>query len=701
MPSTYSPLLRLELLGAGEQSGLWGDTTNKNLGQLVEQAIAGVTTVSLSGGAGDYTLSALDGTFDESRSAVLKFIGNPSGQKNIIIPTETKLYVVRNESGQTISVKTAAQVTGVTLLNGEATLVFCDGTNAVAGIATAGVGPTTVANGGTGATSFAAGFVKSPGGTGILTSSAFVNASTELTGTTAVANGGTGANTFTAGFLRSAGGTAAITTSASIGLASSDVSGTLPVANGGTGAATFSAGVVKTTGGTSAFTASAVNLTSEVSGTLPVLNGGTGAATLGINSVLLGNGTSAVQSVAPGSAGNILTSNGTTWVSASAPATGVLQFNGRSGLVIPQASDYSGFFPLKDGTGATGTWTININGNATTATSASTVTNGVYTTTNYADPSWITSLSGSKITGAVASVTNGVYTTGSYADPTWITSLSGSKITGAVSAVTNGVYTTSSYSNPSWLASLSGSKITGSVPNANYATSAGSATSATNATNATNADYATSAGSASTANSASSVPWSGVSSKPTTLSGYGITDAVNLSGTQTISGNKTFTGKVQSGAYNITTYTSMYGTSSTITWSVSASAVNNVMVLYSTGNLTIQGTLTQGSDPRIKDDIQDYTKGLDTLSNIKVRSWTYNGKGGTKQGRKAIGVVATEIEPYMPEMVIDTEGKLNPEDAETTTIKHVDALQMTWLLVKSVQELKAEVDSLKAQLAAK
>jgi hypothetical protein len=55
----------------------------------------------------------------------------------------------------------------------------------------------------------------------------------------------------------------------------------------------------------------------------------------------------------------------------------------------------------------------------------------------------------------------------------------------------------------------------------------------------------------------------------------------------------------------------------------------------------------------------------------------------------------------MPEMIIEFDGKLNPTDTDTTKIKQVDALQMTWLLVKSVQELKAEVDSLKAQLAAK
>jgi len=63
-----------------------------------------------------------------------------------------------------------------------------------------------------------------------------------------------------------------------------------------------------------------VNLTSQVTGTLPVANGGTGAATLTANNVVLGNGTSAVQVVAPGTSGNVLTSDGTTWTSAAAAA---------------------------------------------------------------------------------------------------------------------------------------------------------------------------------------------------------------------------------------------------------------------------------------------------------------------------------------------------------------------------------------------
>jgi len=50
---------------------------------------------------------------------------------------------------------------------------------------------------------------------------------------------------------------------------------------------------------------------------LSVSNGGTGATSLTANNVLLGNGTSAVQVVAPGTNGNVLTSNGTTWVSST------------------------------------------------------------------------------------------------------------------------------------------------------------------------------------------------------------------------------------------------------------------------------------------------------------------------------------------------------------------------------------------------
>ena len=133
MASTYSPLLRFELIGSGDQSGLWGTTTNGNLGSLVEQAVAGVASIVLTSSA-DYTLQSLNGTSDEARCAVLSFSGSPGGATNIIIPASQKLYVVRNGTGQTLTVKTSAQVGGVTVLDANATLVFCNGINALAGI---------------------------------------------------------------------------------------------------------------------------------------------------------------------------------------------------------------------------------------------------------------------------------------------------------------------------------------------------------------------------------------------------------------------------------------------------------------------------------------------------------------------------------------------------------------------------------------
>jgi hypothetical protein len=275
MASTYSPKLRFELIGAGEQAGLWGTTTNKNVGQLIEQAIAGVTTVELDGLSGNYTLTALDGAPDQSRSAVVKCtyaVVPASGTVNIIIPTQTKLYVFRNDCGQTITVKTAAQVTGVTLINGEATLVFCDGTNALAGIATDGVGPTTVANGGTGVTSFTAGFIKSPGGTGALTSSSSVSLTADVSGTLPVGSGGTGVTSITAGRLVIGNGSGPLTVlsgsaDGQVCTWSSALSAWVPLAPAGGGVTSISGsniGVTNPTGPAVSLSLSGSNVTSAL-----------------------------------------------------------------------------------------------------------------------------------------------------------------------------------------------------------------------------------------------------------------------------------------------------------------------------------------------------------------------------------------------------------------------------------------------------
>ena len=60
-----------------------------------------------------------------------------------------------------------------------------------------------------------------------------------------------------------------------------------------------------------------VSLADDVVDLLPVTSGGTGVATLPSGGLLLGNGTGAVQTVFPGTAGNVLTSSSGAWVSAA------------------------------------------------------------------------------------------------------------------------------------------------------------------------------------------------------------------------------------------------------------------------------------------------------------------------------------------------------------------------------------------------
>jgi len=130
MASTYSPSLRLELIGTGDQSGLWGDTTNTNLGSLIEQAITGVESIPMLDL--DYTLSALNGSPDEARNAVLIFTSASSltASRNILIPADEKVYIIKNSTtgGQNLVVKTSGG-TGVTVPNGAVLQLYCDGIN--------------------------------------------------------------------------------------------------------------------------------------------------------------------------------------------------------------------------------------------------------------------------------------------------------------------------------------------------------------------------------------------------------------------------------------------------------------------------------------------------------------------------------------------------------------------------------------------
>jgi hypothetical protein len=125
-----------------------------------------------------------------------------------------------------------------------------------------------------------------------------------------------------------------------------------------------------------------------------------------------------------------------------------------------------------------------------------------------------------------------------------------------------------------------------------------------------------------------------------------------------------------------------------------------LILVGSTAQKATGTTWSNPSDQRLKDNIRDYTKGTAELMQVRVREWEYNGKGGTIEGTKGLGVVADEVMAVLPDTVENYEAKLNADDEEVTAIKKFDATEITWLLVKTVQELKAELDTVKAELAA-
>lgn len=133
MASTYSTSLKLELIGNGDQSGVWGTTTNKNLGTLLEQAITGVQSIVMTNA--DYTMTNYNGTSDEARNAVLVVTGTNSAVRKVVAPLVNKTYIVYNNTTGGFAI-TIGGTTGstVSIPSGVTTLVYCNGTNFYTGL---------------------------------------------------------------------------------------------------------------------------------------------------------------------------------------------------------------------------------------------------------------------------------------------------------------------------------------------------------------------------------------------------------------------------------------------------------------------------------------------------------------------------------------------------------------------------------------
>lgn len=352
MASTYSNNLKIELIGTGDQSGTWGTTTNTNLGTALEQAIVGYGNPNFATDA-NTTISLTDSNASQTaRAFVLNVTSSVSltATRELVVPTVQKPYIIRNNTtgGQSITVKTSAG-TGVTVPAGKYAYVYANGTDVVSSIdhipsltlATA----LAATSGGTGQSSYAVGDLLYASTTtalskladvatgnalisgGVSTAPAWgkVGLTTHVSGTLPVANGGTGDTTYTNGQLLIGNTTGNTLTKATLtagsGITITNGTGSITIANGGvtsvSGTGTVNgitlSGTVTSSGSlTLGGTLSGVSLTTQVTGTLPAANGGTG-----LNS--------------PGSSGNVLTSNGSAWVSAPTGfASGTVMFFGQT-----------------------------------------------------------------------------------------------------------------------------------------------------------------------------------------------------------------------------------------------------------------------------------------------------------------------------------------------------------------------------------
>jgi hypothetical protein len=216
MSSTYSPSLRIELIGSGDQAGAWGATTDSNFAYVMDTAIAGYQAVTVSSTA--QALTYVNGpsstaNLNQAVYAMLSFTG-ASAATSIYAPPVSKQYILWNNSSYAITIynstvigNTTAAGTGVALAAGDKIMVWSDGTNFYDVKAKNLTGTLAIANGGTGqVTANAALNALLPAQTanrllksdGTNTSFAQAVLTTDVTGTLPVANGGTGVTSLAA-----------------------------------------------------------------------------------------------------------------------------------------------------------------------------------------------------------------------------------------------------------------------------------------------------------------------------------------------------------------------------------------------------------------------------------------------------------------------------------------------------------------------
>lgn len=157
MASSPTTRLRFQKQGTGDNSGTWGTLLNSGALDLIDEAIAGVTTLTITGSV---TLTSSNYASDQARKKVLRLDGSPASGFTVTIPGVEKTYLVHNNTGQTATITTASGPTVATaaIPTTAVKTVYCDGTNVYANsdgipVTTTGevllAGPTSVVAGAT------------------------------------------------------------------------------------------------------------------------------------------------------------------------------------------------------------------------------------------------------------------------------------------------------------------------------------------------------------------------------------------------------------------------------------------------------------------------------------------------------------------------------------------------------------------------
>jgi hypothetical protein len=290
MTTAYTTLLGLALPVQGELTGTWGTEVNNSITQLLDDAIAGTATASVT--SGDWTLTDTgSGVPNQARCAILIATGTPGVSRNIIAPARSKGYFVVNQSDAAVVLK-GASTTGISVPTNKSALVVWNGSDFVTAVSPSSNGTVTTvsvasANGFTGS-------VSNP------TSTPAITLTTSISGV--LKGNGTAISAATSGTDYSAGTSALVTgilkSTTSTGALTIAVAGDFPTLN-------------QSTTGNALTATTATNLAGGGAGQLPYQTASGTTAMLAAGTatyVLTSNGTSAPSWQSPSTSGGTVTS---------------------------------------------------------------------------------------------------------------------------------------------------------------------------------------------------------------------------------------------------------------------------------------------------------------------------------------------------------------------------------------------------------